>query len=167
MGRAIPPIHTIPWSDVRSILIIYSNYCLWMLTHVISSCIISSCFSSCFSSVVSVFPGTSTATNQVTSCFTIFSRYVILANLLQCMCPHLFVFLSFLSCFWVFLGISWYVFHAKQVTSTDVNFGLVIALYNNYFWTCKNFVNTISKYSWIPYYIKKKLDNSMNYHDLG
>ncbi len=130
IGRAISSAHTTRWNDVQSLLIIYSNYHLWMLTHVLSFCIISF--------VVH-------CEGIVTSRFATFSWYVILANLLQCMCSHWSVFLSFFIIFWVFFGISPYVFHAKLVMSTDVNDGLVIALCSNYFRTRKNFINTILK----------------------
>ncbi len=102
IGRGIPSARTICWSDVRSLLIIYSHYCLWMLKHVLSFCIISRFFSS----IVRVFPRMSSTTNRGMSCFAIFSRYVISTNLSKCACPHLSVFLSFLLYFWSFLDTS-------------------------------------------------------------
>ncbi len=98
IGRTIPSTHTMRLNDVRSLLIIYSNYYLWMLNLVLSFCIISWFFPS----VVRVFPGMSSTTNHVMSCFSVFPRYVILANLLQCMCPH---FVGFSLLFIMFLCI--------------------------------------------------------------
>ncbi len=61
---------------------------------------------------------------------------------------HVFSFILFALLFIMFLGIFGHclichVFHAKLVMSADVNFVLVTALYSNYFWTWKNFVDTI------------------------
>ncbi len=124
IGRAIPSARTIRRGDVRSLLIIYyNNYRLWTLKRVLYFFFFITYFL-IFSSVARVFLGMSSATNRGVSHFAIFSRYVILANLLKRVYPYL----SFFSCFWVFLGISQCVFHAKPVMSADVNFGLVIEL---------------------------------------
>ncbi len=159
IGRAIPFVHTLRWSDVRSLLIIYSNHCLWKLKHVL--------FLPYFSIFFLYCKGISRYVIHNKSC------YVRLRNIFQiCHSGKSFTmhvssfvcFLSFLLCLWVFLSISWYVFHAKLVMSADVNFGLVIALYNNYFWAWKNFFNTILTWSWIPYYIQKIIQFHQLHH---